>query len=359
MAQVSPVVTIPGDDFDRRWSLRAATSPHDEQGGRVPAVTFVTNNNNKQGGRGRKPNNNTKKGGYGNQHRKSLNNSNNNNNNNNWKRRVSFSSSAPSSSSSLLSAPTGYLKERITVDYISPGLHGDELYVYTQGKFTSCNKPDDQPLILDPSSVVYKCGNDTSDDDEKEVWEKLCAENKIVVTFNPENWEITEIASVDENKPTAPATTPTKTEEPLEWARGQSPPRRRRASWGNTNNAKNVNARQKTPQRKQSERGRSRQGSPPERGQKGGKKGGARSKNNNNNNQQDGKRRGSLSSVRELRNAMNILAAPDGGDNKEDFAARMARLEQSNMALQQQLEEAQSKIKLLEVQSDKKPSPVL
>jgi len=296
------------------FGLRAALSTYDEKCGRVPAVTF---NNNKP--RGRINNNGTNiqpKRNLGNNYgRKNF-------NANNWRKK--FNSAANNNT-----PPRKIATEKAIVDYVSPGEDGNELlYLFTQGDFVNVKKVEGQPLVIDPNTVIYTGGMKKEGEEEKELWEKLCGESSITVTFDALTWDVLEIIS----------------EDALIWARGQSPPCRRRSSWA-TNPG--CGSREQWEQNKPHERKakKIKGGSPPER----------RDKAKKPDNQM--KRRGSLPSVREFKAAVLSASAPatmtPGITTKpnEDFSSRMEKLEKANMDLQHQLEEAKTKIKVLEDKS--------
>jgi len=244
--------------------------------------------------------------------------------------------------------------EKAIVDYVSPGEDGNELYLFTQGDFVNVEKVEGQPLVIDPIRVNYTGGKEKEGEEEKELWEKLCAENSITVTFDALTWEVTDIVS----------------DEALIWARGQSPPLRRRSSWANN---PGFGSREQWEQncRSNEKKAKIKGGSPPERREKAKKP-------------DPTKRRGSLPSVREFKAAVLSASAPPpsttstsgittnaDSNSNEDFASRMEKLEKANMELQHQLEEAKTKIKVLEDKStpqdsgrsdlteDVKASPVL
>jgi len=312
-----------GQDSERRrfsFGIRTAVSPYDEQGVRVPAISFVTNNNK---GRSRTINGNGQAKRNAANHGKKINNP-------NWRRKVNSGT------------PRKIVTEKVIVDCVSPGINGNELYLYSIGDFVNVDKPEGQPLIIDPNRVTYTGGKE-KEGEEKELWEKLCSESSLTITFDASNWEVIDIVS----------------DEALMWARGQSPPHRRRSSWANTrygSREQNKGHERKTQIKGGSPPGRSREKVPKP---------------------DPTKRRGSLPSVREFKAAVLAASAPTNGNTgiseaKEDFESRMEKLEQANMALQQQLEEAKSKIKVLEdiattqdpkdtisIVQDTKASPVL
>jgi len=297
------------------FGLRAAVSPYDEQGGRVPAVTFnVMNQYNKPRGRMNNGNIQPKRNFNNNQGKKNF--------NPNWRKKFN----PPAAHNP---PPRKIVTEKAIVDYVSPGEDGNELYLYTQGDFVNVQKVDGQPLVIDPNTVTYTGGKMKEGEEEKELWEKLCAESSITITFDALTWEVLEIVS----------------EEALMWARGQSPPRRRRSSWA-TNNITGFGSRERWEQNKSQERKtkKIKGGSPTERRDSKAKK------------PDPTKRRGSLPSVREFKAAVLSASAPanmTSGNTKsdEDFASRMEKLEKANMELQHQLEEAKTKIKVLEDKS--------
>jgi len=300
------------------FGLRAAVSPYDEQGGRVPAVTFNLKQNNKP--RGRMNNGNIQpKRNLGNNYGKK-------NFNPNWRKK--FNSAAHNTSNHIAPPPRKIVTEKAIVDYVSPGEDGNELYLFTQGDFVNVKKVEGQPLVIDPNTVIYTGAKKKEGEEDKELWEKLCAESSITVTFDALTWEVLEIVS----------------DEALIWARGQSPPCRRRSSWAN-NPA--CGPRERWEQNKSNANERKAKkikgGSPPERRDKAKKP-------------DPMKRRGSLPSVREFKAAVLSASAPTtmtSGITKsdEDFASRMEKLEKANMELQNQLEEAKTKIKVLEDKS--------
>jgi len=324
------------------FGIRAAVSPHDEQGARVPAVSFVMNynkNNNNNKPRGRMNNGNVqqaKRNGnnYGKKHF-----------NPNWRRK--FNSAANNNNNP---PPRKMVTEKVIVDYVSPGEDGNELFLFTQGDFVNVEKVEGQPLVIDPIRVNYTGGKEKEGEEEKELWEKLCTESSITVTFDALTWEVTDIVS----------------DEALKWARGQSPPRRRRSSAAGCGSREQWEQNCRSNEKKVKIKG----GSPPERREKAKKP-------------DPTKRRGSLPSVREFKAAVLSASAPPStttpgittniadSNSNEDFASRMEKLEKANMELQHQLEEAKTKIKVLEDKStpqdsgisdlteDVKASPVL
>jgi len=291
-------------------------------------------------------------------------------------------------------AGTSLIKEIVTVDHVSPGLHGEELYLYIQGNLSSVNKPENQPLVIEPSNVTFNSkkekekpqdqDEDEDSEEEKELWEKLCDESRVKITFDPSTWEVVEIiglSSDDEdleeddkeeeeeeeeeeddddlevvggNKKVEAVKKVGKPKSPLLWARGKSPPRRAgrvrvpvpakssAIPIPKSNAKNNVRGGRISPEKTKS------------------------NKNNKNGESKGGResaRRGSLPSVRVLmspsmtgeKRAKNT----DGDENgindedvvekkEEDMKERMDRLEQMNMLLMRELEEARNKIKMLE-----------